>query len=418
MTLPLSFLIITLVFGLYSAWNIGANDVANAMGTSVGSRALTFKKAVILAGICEFLGAVLVGSHVTDTIRKGIVDPLMFSGNPEHLAYGMLAALISSAIFLNLSTLIGMPVSTTHSIVGAVAGFGLIKAGVHAVYWSKLLSIALSWMVAPLIGAIAAFFVFKFISRKILSKPKPYEKAVFYSPYLVFAVIFVLTLSIIYKGPRHLFLDMSLGDALLVSSLLGMLALLAVKHFFQTRTIIEGIADEYLSDEYRRVEKIFAFLQIITACCVAFAHGANDVANAIGPVAAIVSIAKTNAVAMQVEVPIGILLLGGVGIVFGLATFGYRVIETIGKKITEITPSRGFSAEFATATTVLFCSKMGLPISTTHTLVGAVIGVGFARGIAVLDFGIVKKILWAWLITIPLSALMTIIIFKLLTFIY
>ena len=415
MILPLSFLVITLIFGLYAAWNIGANDVANAMGTPVGSRTLTFKKAVILAGIFEFLGAVLVGSHVTDTIRKGIVDPLMFSGNPEHLAYGMLAALIATAIFLNLSTVIGMPVSTTHATVGAVAGFGLVEAGAHAVYWNKLIFIIMSWMAAPFIGAIVAFFVFKFISRKILSKPKPYERAVLFSPYLVFAVTFILSLSIIYKG---LGLSVSFYKALFVSFLLGILALLAARHFFRTRGISEGIKDDYLSDEYRRVEKIFSFLQYLTACYLCFAHGANDVANAIGPVAAIVSIAKTNAVAMQVQVPIGILLLGGIGIVFGLATFGYRVIETIGKKITEITPSRGFSAEFATATTVLVCSKMGLPISTTHTLVGAVIGVGFARGIAVLDFGVVKKILSSWIITIPLSAIMTIIIFKLLILIY
>jgi PiT family inorganic phosphate transporter len=413
MTLPLTFLIAALVFGLYSAWNIGANDVANAMGTSVGSRALTLRRAVICAGIFEFLGAVLVGSHVTNTIRKGIIDPHIFTGNPELLAYGMLAALIASAIFLNLATFMGMPVSTTHAIVGAVVGFGAVEMGIHAIYWEKIFYIFLSWMISPLMGGIMAFFVFKFITYKILSSTTPYKKAATTSPYLAFAVIFILTLSIIYKGLRNLYLDVSLDSALAISFLLGTLAFLFAKNFFRGRRKSKG-----KDDEYRRVEKIFSFLQVITACSVAFAHGANDVANAIGPLAVIISIAQTNTVMMQVQVPLFVLMLGGIGIVLGLATFGYRVIDTIGKKITEITPSRGFSAEFATATTVLICSKMGLPISTTHTLVGSVLGVGFARGIAVLNFGVIRNIIGSWLITIPSAAILTVIIFKILTFIY
>jgi len=413
MTLPSTFLIAALVFGLYAAWNIGANDVANAMGTSVGSGALTLKRAVICAGIFEFLGAVLVGSHVTNTIRKGIIDPHIFTGNPELLAYGMLAALIASAIFLNLSTLMGMPVSTTHAIVGAVVGFGAVEMGIHSIYWEKIFYIFLSWMISPLMGGVMAFFVFKFITYKILSSTTPYKKAVTTSPYLAFAVIFVLTLSIIYKGLRNLYLDVPLDSALLTSFLLGTLAFLFAKNFFRGWRKSRGE-----DDEYRRVEKIFSFLQIITACSVAFAHGANDVANSIGPLAVIVSIAQTNTVMMQVQVPLFVLVLGGTGIVLGLATFGYRVIDTIGGKITEITPSRGFCAEFATATTVLICSKMGLPISTTHTLVGSVLGVGFARGIAVLNFGVIRNIIGSWLITIPSAAILTVIIFKILTFIY
>jgi len=410
--MTLTLLIVALVVGFYSAWNIGANDVANAMGTSVGSRALTLKKAIIFAGIFEFLGAVLVGSHVTDTIRKGIVDPLIFTGNPEHLAYGMLAALISSAIFLNLSTLIGMPVSTTHAIVGAVAGFGVMEMGIHAIYWKKIFSIFLSWMISPFMGGFIAFFTFKFIRHKILSSTTPYKKAVTTSPYLVFAVVFILTLSILYKGLRNLHLDIPFDLALVLSFLLGLLALFFTRQFFRGRIERRGV-----DDEYKRVEKIFSFLQVLTACCVAFAHGANDVANAVGPLAVIISIAQTNTVTMQVPVPIGILLLGGVGIVLGLATLGHRVIETVGKKITEITPSRGFAAEFATASTVLLCSKMGLPVSTTHTLVGAVLGVGFARGIAVLNFGVIRNIIKSWIITIPCSAVLAVIIFKLIMFI-
>jgi len=411
--MPIPLLLLALVFGLYSAWNIGANDVANAMGTSVGSKALTLRKAIICAGIFEFLGAVLVGSHVTDTIRKGIVEPLYFSNNPEILAIGMLSALIASSLFLNLATYMGMPVSTTHAIVGAVAGFGVVEMGFQVIYWKKLFYIFLSWMVSPLMGGIIAFFLFKFITRKILSSPTPYKNAAQISPYLVFAVVFILILSIIYKGLRNLCLDVPLGKSLMISFLLGIIAYMFTKIFFRGRRESKGI-----EDEFRRVEKIFTFLQVITACYVAFAHGANDVANAVGPLAVIFSIAKTHTVTMKVQIPIGILVLGGGGIVVGLATFGYRVIETIGKKITEITPSRGFSAEFATATTVLVCSKMGIPISTTHTLVGAVMGVGFARGIAALNFGVVRNVIKSWVITIPGSAIFSVLIFKVLILVF
>ena len=262
-------------------------------------------------------------------------------------------------------------------------------------------------------GGIMAFFTFKFIRQKILKSATPYQQALTTSPYLIFAVTFILTLSIIFKGLKNLHLDISLGNAILISCLLGFVAFTAARHFFQNRK-----QNNDVKDEYKQVEGIFSFLQVITACSVAFAHGANDVANAIGPLAVIWSIAKTNTVALCVQVPIGMLFLGGVGIVVGLATIGYPVIDTVGKKITEITPSRGFSAEFATAATVLLCSKMGLPISTTHTLVGAVLGVGFARGITSLNFGIVRNILGSWIITIPGAAILTVVIFNVLTMIY
>lgn len=411
--MPSTLLMVALVVGLYSAWNIGANDLANAMGTSVGSRALTLRRAIICAGICEFLGAALVGSHVTDTIRKGIIDPMMFASNPETLALGMLAALISSALLLHLLSILGMPASTTHAIVGAVTGFGLLQMGIQAIFWKKLFFIFISWVTSPLVGGIMAFVMFKFIAHHILSSDLPYAKAVKASPYLASSVVFILTLSIVYKGLLQRYADFSFRESFLCAFLLGSLAFLVTRFFFRGRRESRG-----LEDEYRRVEKIFSVLQVITACYVAFAHGANDVANAIGPLAAIINIACTNAICMQVQVPIGLLLLGGAGIVLGVATYGYKVIETVGRKITEITPSRGFSAEFATATTVLVCSKMGLPISTTHTLVGAVIGVGFARGIAVLNFGVIRNIITSWFITIPGAALMTVIIFKLLKIFY
>jgi PiT family inorganic phosphate transporter len=307
----------------------------------------------------------------------------------------------------------GMPVSTTHAIVGAVAGFGIIEVGIRGVYWEKLFSIIVSWMISPLVGGLVAFVLFKFLTHRILSSENPYQQAVKISPYLVFAVVAILVLSIIYKGLDNLHLDVPLGRALLFSCLAGTIALILTRFLFHGRKKAEDIEGELL-----QVEKIFALLQVTTACYVAFAHGANDVANAIGPLAAILHIAKTGSVAMTVQVPVGVLLLGGVGIAMGLASFGYRVIETIGRKITEITHSRGFSAEFATATTVLICSKLGLPISTTHTLVGAVLGVGFARGIAVLNFGVIRNIIGSWLVTIPITAFFTIVVYQILVLLF
>ncbi len=404
-------LIISLAAGLYMAMNIGGNDVANAMGTSVGSKALTFKQAVLVAAIFEFSGSVLVGSHVTNTIRKGIVDPMSFSASPELLILGMLAALLSAAFFLQIATALGLPVSTTHSIVGAVVGFSIIARGLYSVDWMKFLQIFLSWVISPLLGATIAFLTFILIRRKILDTPLPGKAAKKYAPLLVFLVIVILVLSFIYKGLKNLHLDLSFYEALLYSSLAALLVAAAVGFFLKKRKFDE-------SNQVVYVEKIFAYLQIMTACYVAFAHGANDVANAIGPLAAIISIIKTHSVLMKVSVPIWVLAFGGGGIVLGLALFGMNVIKTVGGKITEITPSRGFSAEFATATTVLVFSRLGVPISTTHTLVGAVIGVGFARGISSLNMLVIRDIVASWFITLPATAVISMAIFEILRVIF
>ncbi len=403
-------LTVAILLGLYTAMTIGGNDVANAMGTSVGSKALSFKEAVLIAGVFEFAGAVLVGSNVTNTIRKGMIDTDMFLQDPLLLVYGMLAALIATALWLQLATHFGLPVSTTHSIVGAIIGFGLIGGGFASVHWSKLGQIVLSWIISPVIGAVIAFAMFTFIRRKIIHSETPVVSLKRYAPYLVFLVFSILFLSLIYKGLKSLHLDLPFSRALLFSCVIGTLAA------FVTRVLVNRIdvnqKDEPW-DKFPIVERVFSYLQIMTASYVAFAHGANDVANSIGPLAAVVSILHNGEIRMQVPVPLWVLLLGGGGIVIGLALWGEKVIETVGRKITEMTPSRGFSAEFGAATTVLVCSKMGLPISTTHTLVGSVIGVGMARGMTALNMKVLRDIVASWLITVPLTAIVAMIVYKL-----
>lgn len=403
---------IAVLAGFYMAWTIGANDVANAMGTSVGSGALTLKRAVIVAAVFEFSGAVLVGSHVTNTIRKGMVDPAMFASSPDMLMVGMLSALLASAIWLQLATHWGLPVSTTHSIVGAVIGFAILAVGAEGIKWGKVWQIVSSWVISPLAGGLIASSMFIFIRNRILDVKHPLEAVKRHSPYIVYILFFILTLSMFYKGLKNINLDFPLYEAVGIATIVGVLASVISMNYLKN---IDTNVEMGLSRELHLVEKVFLRLQVMTACYMAFAHGANDVANAIGPVAAVFSIIHTHTVAMKVDVSLYILVLGGVGIIIGLATWGYKVIETIGRKITEMTPSRGFSAEFGAATTVLVCSKMGLPVSTTHTLVGSVIGVGMARGIAALNLRVVKNIIYSWLITLPVAGALSITIYVILS---
>ena len=376
------------------------------MATVVSSRALTLKRAIFIAAVFEFAGAFFVGSHVTDTVRKGIIDPLFFSGQPQLLAYGMFSALLAAALFQHAATFFGFPVSTTHAIVGALFGFGLMGAGFSSVHWSTLGVISSGWIISPLLGALVSFMLFQIIRKYILAKDNPYQAITRAAPFIVFIQCTIIVLSVIYKGLKNLHLDFPFSQALLIAFSLAILcASLTWEVMRRRRTKVD------MDEQYVQVEKVFAVLQIYTASYIAFAHGANDVANAIGPVAAIFSIIKTNSIIMKVTVPPWILIMGGVGIVLGLSTYGYKVIETIGKKITEITPSRGFAAEFATASTVLIFSKLGLPVSTTHTMVGSVIGVGFARGIATLNLRVIRNIVASWFITIPSAALLTVIIY-------
>lgn len=461
-----SFLIVLiLIVGFYTAWNIGANDVANAMGTSVGSGALTLRNAVIIAAILEFTGAFFFGSHVSQTVQSGIVNPEIFVNNPRMLVYGMVASLASAGIWLQIASYCGWPVSTTHSIVGALVGFGVVIGGFEAIYWDNIAFIVSSWVLSPILGAIIAYFLFSFIRRKIFYSLDPVESAKKITPPLVFFVVAILSTVMLSKGLSNVDLDFSIVDR--VGITLGMAALGWIISYIAVRRIpsterkdsqpvygeevitalekagkhLKRVCDKTAGDvryhasllvqevdalnqsivhkqeiaethaEYNKVEKIFGYLQIMSACMMAFAHGANDVANAIGPLSAAIAVLTTGLVGVEAPVPTWALALGGVGIVIGLATWGWRVIETIGRKITELTPSRGFAAEFGAALTIVIASRFGLPISTTHTLVGAVLGVGLARGLEAVNLNTTRDILISWIVTVPVGALIAIGLF-------
>ncbi|MBW1962439.1 MAG: inorganic phosphate transporter [Deltaproteobacteria bacterium] len=403
--------------GLYMAANIGANDLANAMGTSVGSGAITIKQAVLLSVVANTLGAVLAGGYVTTTISKGMVSPSLFADEPNSLLLGMFAALLAAGIWVNLATYFGLPVSTTHSIVGAVVGFGIISVGAGAVSWGKIFKIAISWIISPMAGATIAGGLFLFTEKKILASQNPIKAAERIFPFLIFMVFVVLILSIIFKALKNLHLELGLVQTSLMTIPLAALAAVSGRSWVKWQTARSRSADSG-ENSYLPVEKIFAQLQILTACYVAFAHGANDVANAVGPLAAIFSVFKTKTVALRVEVPFWMLSIGGIAVGGGLFLFGKRVMETIGKNITEITPVRGFCAEFGAATTILICSRLGLPVSTTHVLVGSVVGVGFMRGLGVLDLRILKNIGASWIVTLPFTILLAMLLYKILIYFF
>ena len=402
------YLILAGVFGLFMAWGIGANDVANAMATSVGSGALRIKQAVILAAIFEFAGAYLAGGEVTTTIRKGIVEADAFAADPNLLIWGMLAALLAAGTWLAIASRKGWPVSTTHSIVGAVVGFAAVGIGMDAVNWGKVGTIVMSWVISPLLAGTLSFIIFRSIQKLILNTENPVESAIKYGPFYLFMVGFVIALVTIKKGLKHVGLDIETDQAFLYAILLGVVvAVLGSVLIRKVKT--DPKKDKHFN--FTNVESIFAVLMVFTASAMAFAHGSNDVANAVGPMAAVISTAQTGLIASKSALPGWVLLIGGIGIVIGLATFGYKVIATVGKKITELTPSRGFAAELAAAGTVVLASFTGIPISTTHTLVGAILGVGFARGIGAIDMRVVGNIFMSWVVTLPAGGLLAILFF-------
>ena len=404
-----TFLIMACVFGFFMAWGIGANDVANAMGTSVGSKALTIRQAVIVAAIFEFTGAYLAGGQVTQTIRKGIIDPSLMMNSPDLLVYGMLASLLAAGVWLLLASRAGWPVSTTHSIVGAIVGFAAVGIGIDAVNWGKVGSIAMSWIISPLLAGTIAYNLFRSVQSLILDTDHPLESAKKYVPLYIFLVGFIIALVTLFKGLKHVGLEFDAFTNYIIAIATGIILMLIGK-FYIGRLKLDPTADREF--HYTNVEKVFGILMMVTACAMAFAHGSNDVANAVGPLAAVVGIVESGGqVAQKSTMPIWILLLGGVGIVVGLITYGHKVIATIGSNITELTPSRGFAATLAAATTVVLASGTGLPISTTHTLVGGVLGVGLARGIAAVNMNIVKTIFLSWAITLPAGALLSILFF-------
>ena len=387
---------------LYMAWAIGANDVANAMGTSVGSGALTVWGAILVAGIFEFCGAFFAGGHVTDTVRKGMLDLSMI--DRDQLVYGMLASLASAGTLLIGASRFGLPVSTTHSIVGAIVGFGAVAIGLDAVNWGKIMQIVLSWLTSPLLAGVIAFFIFQITRFKVLDTKDPVAQIRKLGPVFFFFVFFIIGLVTLFKGLKPLKLDLDLSQALIGSVALGVVG--AGLGIFFIRRVQLGPVDE--RHRFSQVERIFVVLQILTACAIAFAHGSNDVANSIGPLAAVAHAVQGMDLGSKAPVEPWMLAIGGIGIVVGLGTWGYRVMETVGKRITELTPSRGFAAQLSAATTIVLASRMGIPISTTHTLVGAVLGVGLARGIGALDLRVVGKIIASWVATLPIAAVLSI----------
>ncbi|PTU75039.1 inorganic phosphate transporter [Pseudomonas mangrovi] len=405
-------LVLACLFGFFMAWGVGANDVANAMGTSVGSRALTIKQAILIAMVFEFCGAYLAGGQVTETIKNGIVDASAIS--PDLMVLGMLSALLAAGTWLMVASIKGWPVSTTHSIVGAVIGFAAVGVSVDAVHWDAIGPIVASWVVSPVLSGLVAFGLFMSVQKLIIDTDAPYRNAKRYVPFYMFATGFMVAIMTLSKGLKHLGLDLNTGESLLLAVGAGSLVMLLGVALL-SRIRVDEEADRAF--HFASVEKVFAVLMIFTACAMAFAHGSNDVANAVGPLAAIVGVLESQGageIAAKSAVPGWVLLLGAIGIVVGLATYGYKVIATIGKEITELTPSRGFAAELATASTVVGASAIGLPVSTTHTLVGAVLGIGIARGIGALNLGVVGRIFISWLITLPIGALLSIVFFLIL----
>ncbi|MBF0609760.1 MAG: inorganic phosphate transporter [Magnetococcales bacterium] len=394
---------LALVFAFYACWAIGANDVANAMGPPVGSGSLSIRNAVIIAAIFEFAGAFIAGGEVTATIRKGIVDPNAMVDHPHLLMYGMTSALLATALWLHLATSRGWPVSTTHTIVGAVAGFAMVGVGMDVVYWEKMGAIVASWFISPVLGGVVAYLLTWSIRKWILETNNPFQSAKERGPYYIFLVGFIVALVTFFQGLTHLKINLSDLETLLLAAVVGVACAVVGK------SMINKIQVDEKADHHHRsasAEKVFIPMMIFTAAAMCFAHGSNDVANGIGPLAAVLDVVESGGkVNKSAPLPLWVLFVGGIAIVVGLATYGTKVIATIGTKITELTPSRAFSATLSAATVVVLASKTGMPVSTTHIAVGAVMGVGLARGIGALDLRVIFNIVISWLITVPAGAL-------------
>ncbi len=399
------FFYLSILAGFMMAFNLGANDVANSMASAVGAKAITVRQAVFIAGVLNFAGAVFLGSHVTATVSKGIINAS--SIDPKIMMIGMFAALLAAALWVLLSTLTSLPVSSTHSVVGAIAGMGIVAGGMDVVNWLKMGGIVLSWVISPFFAAAIGFAVFSHIRRYILYKKHFIQQARRWAPFWVALTVSLVVLSFLYKTP----IGKSLGLAWPIS--LGIALVLALCTWALAR-VWAGRVVRDVEEGAEGVERVFRKMQVGTSCYVALSQGANDVANAIGPVAAIYLIAKEHVLLGKAEVPLSMLVLGGVGIAVGIALLGHKVMGTVGSKITTLTNTRGFAVDFGAASTVLVASNLGLPVSTTHAAVGAVVGVGIARGFSAVDFRVLGRIVIYWLLTVPIAALTSIVIFELL----
>ncbi len=398
----------SIIAGFLMAFSLGANDVANSMASAVGARAITIKQAVFIAGSLNFLGAVFFGSHVAATISKGIIRPEAIP-EPALLMVGMLAALLSAGLWVLMATLTALPVSSTHSIVGSILGFGLLVGGMNAVNWWVMGGIVLSWIVSPFFGSLISYLVFTQIRRQILYKKHFLLQARKWTPFWITLTAALIIFSFVYKTPAGKNLHMGFASTLLL-----VLALCGVVWFISRLMI--GRMMRGIEESAEGVESVFRTLQVGTSCYVAVSQGANDVANAIGPVATIYLIAREHALPPTAEVPMFLLVLGGLGITAGITMLGYKVMATVGEKITALNNTRGFAVDFGAATTVLVASNLGMPVSTTHAAVGSVVGVGLARGFSAVDFRVLGKIVLYWVLTVPIAALTCILIFQILRF--
>ena len=438
-------LLVSVLVCAYLAWNIGANDVANAMGTSVGSRALTLKQAVIIAAIFEFVGAFFAGDAVTDTVRKGILvvdfdNQVLVDAISADLMYGFIAAMMAAAVWLTIATRYGLPVSTTHSIIGGIVGVGLVMEVQHEtslIDWEVVEKVAMSWVASPVMGGLFAFFTFWVIREAILDTTDPEARARWVAPILAIPTFFVLGLALQFKALKGFFAKAQdngwienkydwlpvkengswnpmMDNAWFPINSLILAGIIAIIAAVVLAYILRNYDFKGEEDGFHGVERIFVWLQVIAAAYVAFAHGANDRSNAIGPMAAVYQVLSNDGQLEAVaNVPTWLVLLGSAGIAIGVVTWGWRVMETIGSKITDITPTRGFAATFGAATTVLIFSMpfLAVPVSTTHTLVGAVVGVGLAGGAKAVDFRVFGKIIASWLASLPAAGFGSIAIY-------
>lgn len=400
-----------LAFGLCVCWGMGANNVANAMGTSVGSGAITVRRALILAAAMEFAGAYLAGGEVAATISKGIIDGRLFEPVPHLLLYGMIGALLAAGIWLAVASMRGWPVSATHSIVGAVCGAGVAALGVDAVNWVMMTEIVVSWCISPVLGAIVALVLTLSIRKLILNTGNPIGQARKWGPLYAFLVGWIVSLVTITAGLKYVDGNHGGVEGHILAIAIG-IVLAGIAKVLMNRIHLEESDDRIF--HFASVEKLFVPLMVFTGAAMAFAHGSNDVANGIGPMAAAIQIIETQAVSTGSAVTPFMLLLGGIGIAVGVATYGYKVMATVGSKITQLTPTRGYAATVAASIVVVAASGMGLPVSTTHIAVGSVIGVGIARGIGALDMRVIGGILLSWLITVPVAGILAAIIFHIL----
>lgn len=406
------YLILAITLCLFMTWGVGANDLANVMSTTMGSKAVTVKQAMLIAIIFEFAGAFLGGNGVTETMRDGIINTSLLSQQPLILIEGMLGVLLACTVWMNLASYLGVPVSITNALVGSMVGFGCVVLGNDTIHWQQVYHIAIGWVTSPLIAGVTAYGLFFSIQQVIFVKNDPLEKAKLYIPIYLFLVGSILSFITVFKGLHHFNIQLNfkqnLAVALATSISITIIGMIFIKRISERPNMRRR-------EKFLQVEKYFAVLMAMTACAMVFAHGANDVSLAVGPLSIVYSLViHANQPFGALDYPAWIILLGCIGVIAGLLMYGRKVIETVGSSITALTPSRAFAATLAAATAVVVATSLGIPVSATQTLVGAVLGVGLARGIGALNLIVIRNIFTSWILTLPAASLLTILAYKIL----